>query len=252
LPCQRYHFSELTVLIGDEGGEGGQPLLAAREQIAGRQRVSQFWQTGHIAARQEGVAALLKIEALCSHPDGQPVGWIQAYPRGEGEVGTHAHEPPAPVRILQIKVILVHPSLYSRGGLGLSLSPIASRMRAGAPVLSGWPPLGWVGHPGSKALPTGCAGSRPRHLLEAPESEHPLGGAVLHPVLKRIGDFPQGPPGDPFSLPVGVKKTEHPLGLLEGLDQAMEQDAVEASIARIGCSPCDVRKRRSWEPPPVC
>ena len=49
-----------------------------------------------------------------------------------------------------------------------------------------------------------------------------MGGAVLHPVLKRIGDFPQGPPGDPFSLPVGVKKTEYPLGLLEGLDQAIE------------------------------
>ena len=78
----------LALLIGEEGGEGGQTLLTAREQIAGRKRVSQFWQTGHVAARQEGVAARLKIEALCSHPDGQPVGWIQAYPRGEGEVGT--------------------------------------------------------------------------------------------------------------------------------------------------------------------
>src|SRR6266542_4206841 len=61
----------------------------------------------------------------------------------------------------------------------------------------------------------------------------PFLGSVLHPVLKLIGDFRQGPLGHPFSFPVGVEKPEHALGLLEGLDQAVKQNAIKASIAEL-------------------
>ena len=182
----------LALLIGEEGGEGGQPLLTARGQVAGRKRVSQFLQTGSRCRTAGRRCCSVENRGLCSHPDGQPVGWIQAYPRGEGEVGTHAHEPPAPVRILQIRLYwFTHRCWYSRWGLGLSLSPIANRMRAGSPAFrmaTTW--LGWAS--GSRALSTCFPGSRPRHLLEAPESEHPIGRSGSSPSIETDRRFPSG------------------------------------------------------------
>src|SRR6266700_4065531 len=102
----------LTFFVGEEWSEGGQPLLAALQQILCRERVGQFLQARRIAALQEGVAALLKIDALFLHPNRQPVVLVEANPRGEREVGTHADEHPAPVWVIQVEVKLVHPTLF--------------------------------------------------------------------------------------------------------------------------------------------
>jgi hypothetical protein len=42
---------------------------------------------------------------------------------------------------------------------------------------------------------------------------------------------------DRIDPPVGVEKADHPLGLLKRLDQAVEQDTVEAAIAKADAVP---------------
>jgi len=61
----------------------------------------------------------------------------------------------------------------------------------------------------------------------------PFFRSVLQPVLELIGDFRQGPPGHSFSLSVGIKEPEHALGLLERLDQGVQQDSIKASIPKL-------------------
>src|SRR5580692_4461424 len=96
---------------------------------------------------------------------------VQAYPCGEWEIGTHANEHPAPVRIVQVKVELVHPAL-----LILQVRAVVAFVSNGnpAPALSGLPPLGWVWHPGSTVSRTCPADSRHLRHREVLESSHPI------------------------------------------------------------------------------
>src|SRR5207248_2994248 len=59
----------------------------------------------------------------------------------------------------------------------------------------------------------------------------PLFGPVLDPVLKPIGDAGEVGSCDSGALPVGIEETEDSLGLLEGLDEAIQQEPVEAPVA---------------------
>src|SRR2546422_1822823 len=61
----------------------------------------------------------------------------------------------------------------------------------------------------------------------------PFLGSVLQPILELIGDFRQGFPGDPFPFAVGIEETEHALGLLERLNQAVEQKPVETPVPKL-------------------
>jgi hypothetical protein len=61
-------------------------------------------QACRIAALQEGVAALLKIEALFLHPNRQPVVLVEAHPCRKWKIGAHADEHPAPVRVIQVEL----------------------------------------------------------------------------------------------------------------------------------------------------
>ena len=79
-----------TFSVSDEWGERCQPLLAALQQVLRGKRVGEFLQAGRIAALQKRVGALLKVDALLLHANRQPMVLVQADPRGEGKVGTHA------------------------------------------------------------------------------------------------------------------------------------------------------------------
>jgi hypothetical protein len=68
----------LALLIGEERGERCQPFLTALQQVLRGERVGEFLQAGRIAALQEGVGALLKIDALFPHPNRQPVVLVEA------------------------------------------------------------------------------------------------------------------------------------------------------------------------------
>ncbi len=59
--------SVLAFLVRNERGERGEPLLAALQQVLSSERVGEFLQACRIAALQECIGALLKIDALLPH-----------------------------------------------------------------------------------------------------------------------------------------------------------------------------------------
>jgi hypothetical protein len=61
----------------------------------------------------------------------------------------------------------------------------------------------------------------------------PFLGSVLQPILELIGDFRQGPPGNSFSLAIGVEEAQHRLGLLEGLNQSIQQEPIKTPIPEL-------------------
>ncbi len=65
----------------------------------------------------------------------------------------------------------------------------------------------------------------------------PFLGAVLHKVLELVGNTGQKLPGNPLSFTVGIEKPQHSLWLLERLDQSVQQDSIEASIAELNAIP---------------
>src|SRR5262249_12974302 len=62
------------------------------------------------------------------------------------------------------------------------------------------------------------------------EGDVPCLGSVLDPVMELIGDVAEGVPAHPLMIPVRVKEPDDPLGLLERLDEPIEQDAIEAPV----------------------
>ena len=50
----------------------------------------------------------------------------------------------------------------------------------------------------------------------------PFFGPILNPVAKLLGNIAQTLACDSLALTIGVEETDHPFGLLEGLDQAVE------------------------------
>jgi hypothetical protein len=49
----------------------------------------------------------------------------------------------------------------------------------------------------------------------------PFLSPVLHPILKLLGDIAQPVASDPLALAIGIKETDHSLGLLERLNQSV-------------------------------
>jgi hypothetical protein len=58
----------------------------------------------------------------------------------------------------------------------------------------------------------------------------PFFRAVFDPVLELTGDVTQKVSAHRVELAIGVKEPHHRLRLLEGLDQAVQENAVEAPI----------------------
>src|SRR6266496_1957394 len=58
-------------------------------------------------------------------------------------------------------------------------------------------------------------------------------GSVLQPILELIGDLRQGFPGDSFPLAIGVEEAQHTFGLLERLDQSVQQETVKTPIPEL-------------------
>jgi len=57
-------------------------------------------------------------------------------------------------------------------------------------------------------------------------------GSVLYPAVKLLADFTQHISANRILIAVGAEKADQSLGLLEGLNEAVEQDVVKAAIAK--------------------
>jgi hypothetical protein len=104
-----------------------------------------------------------------------------------------------PACVIQVEVELVPPTLLVlQVRAAPSLSPMATRMRPGSRALR-MATTGWVGHSGCIQEPI------PPTLVTVAIGRFenrsvPFFGSVLQPILKLIGDFRQGPAGDPLPL----------------------------------------------------
>ena len=54
---------------------------------------------------------MLEVDVLLAHAVGQPVMLIETDPGGERQIGTHAHEHPAPASVVDREVVLHDPAL---------------------------------------------------------------------------------------------------------------------------------------------
>src|SRR6476660_3471848 len=77
-----------------------------------------------------------------------------------------------------------------------------------------------------------------RHEVVTPSSGRvdngctPFLGTVLDPVVELLGDVTQTLAGDSLAAAISIEETNDSLGLLERLDQAVEQDAVKAAVVK--------------------
>jgi hypothetical protein len=59
----------------------------------------------------------------------------------------------------------------------------------------------------------------------------PFLATILHPVVELISDFPQYIPAYRVLISIGAEESDHPLGLLERLNEAVEQNPIKAAIS---------------------
>src|SRR5215469_11514100 len=183
-----------------------------------------------MGAFQESVRALTKVDAFFPHLDSQPVVLVQTNPGREGKVGAHAYKHRAPAFIVQIEIVLIHPALFElQEGVVFLLS--ADRDQD-----SGWLPRfeddrNLIGFTAPQIGPDEII--PPLFLGSIDDLHTPLLRAVLEPVLELIGNLGQHPAGDSQAFPIGIEEAEHALGLLEGLNQSVQQNPIEAPISEL-------------------
>ena len=54
---------------------------------------------------------------------------------------------------------------------------------------------------------------------------------MLHPIMELIGDLPQHIPAHRILIPIRAEETHDALGLLERLDEAVEENPIKAAIS---------------------
>jgi hypothetical protein len=215
-----------ALLVGEERGEAGEPLLPAARQILGPQRVGQLLKSCWVPAFQEGIAALLEADPRRPQLIGQPVMLVQADARGKGKVRAHAHEHPAPVAIVHVEVVLDDPALGE-----LQVPAVVLRVPDGDQ------------DPGRLAglqddddlVGLGAPEIRLHELISPARRRVENGGApplgtVRDPAVELIRDVAQDLSAHRVLMPVRAKEADHSFRLLEGLDEAIEQDAIKAAI----------------------
>ena len=96
---------------GKERREARQPFLAATQQIPRGERVGELLEAFGLGASDEGIGALLEVDALLTHAVGQPMMLIEADAGGERQVGTDADEHPSPLPVVDIEIVLDDPAV---------------------------------------------------------------------------------------------------------------------------------------------
>ncbi|MGO9061562.1 MAG: hypothetical protein ACLQU2_29935 [Candidatus Binataceae bacterium] len=237
----------VALLVGEERREGSQPLMGTSQQVSAGQGVGEFLQSLGIFTVQEGIGTLLKSDSFLPQAVGQPVMLIEVDPCREGEIGTKAHEHPSPAAVIDVKVVLLHPALsdLEMPAVFLFVSDRNHNTSGFAGLeddhylIRFGPPEVWFDEfvaPAARSL----------HDRSAP-----LLRPIRHPFLELVGDTAQDIPAYRVQLAVAAKETDHPLGLLKGLDQCVEQDAVKAPVAEPNAVLMMLKKGVHGTPPTV-
>src|SRR6516164_3050320 len=159
---------------------------------------------------------------------------IEADSRGKRKVGTHAYEHPAPARVPQVEVELVHPALLvlQRRAFVVLISDGHQNARR-FPCFEDrdhWVGFGMLEVCVQEPIPPALVTIALRRFENR---SAPFFAPVLQPILERVGDFRQGFPGYPLPCAVGIEETEHAFRLLERLNQAVKQQPVKTPIPEL-------------------
>src|SRR5215469_267787 len=215
-------------LLAEEGGECGEPLVSANGQIAAAQRIGQFLQALGILAVQEGVGTLAKLNSFLVQAIGQPMVLVEADASREGEVGTNPHEYPSPTAVVDVEIVLGDPALCD-----LKMPALIARVADGDHDAGGFACLKDHRHLVGLSMPeVGCDELIASATGSLDDRGAPLQRAVHDPVAELCGDIAQDIAADRVLSSIGAEETNHPFRLLERLDHSVEQDAVEAPVAK--------------------
>ena len=165
-----------------------------------------------MTAFEKSIGTLLKIDAFGTHAVSQPVVLIETNTRRKRQIGTDAHEHPAPVWVVNIKIVLHDPTL---GQLEVPtvFCPDGDHDAGRFPGFENDHQL--IGLSmlkiGSNKIITSILGRiQDRHA--------PFLATVLEPVLKLLGNIAQELASNPLTLAIGIKEADYSLGLLKRLD----------------------------------
>src|SRR5271166_1269251 len=145
----------------------------------------------------------------------------------KGEVGRDANEHSAPVAIVDIEVVLHDPALGQ-----LQVPAIVLLVPNGGQDACRFSRL----QDDDQLVGPSPAKVRLNKLIATTfggfqDGGTPFLGTILYPMVELISDLPQHIPAHWILIPISAEETHHPLGLLEGLDEAVEQNAVKAAIS---------------------
>jgi hypothetical protein len=170
---------------------------------------------------------LLEIDAPLAHAVGEPVMLIETDPRRERQVRAHAHEHPTPAQVVDIKVVLHDPAVSDLKMPAVRLS-VADR-RHDPRRLPGFENDDDLRF---RASEVGFDKFVSAALWCLDDRRIPSVALFLDPSLELFGRAAQHIAADRINPPVGVEKADNPFGLLKRLDQAIEQDTIEAAIPK--------------------
>src|SRR6516162_7708368 len=184
-----------------------------------------FWRRSGAEHRMKALA-LLEIDALLAHAVREPMMLIEADAGGERKVRTDAHEHSPPLPVIDVEVVLNDPAICD-----LQMPSVGFAVADRSHDAGGFPRLEdhhdvvgvrsfevWI----DKVVAAALRGFHNRDV--------PLCRPSLQPGLKLLGNAPQRIPAHRIKLPICVEEANDALGLLERLNQPIQQDAVKATI----------------------
>ncbi|MFQ5929007.1 MAG: hypothetical protein ACE5MK_04870 [Acidobacteriota bacterium] len=153
---------------------------------------------------------------------------IQANACREGKVRADSHEHPAPASVVQVEIVLLDPALLQLQMPAVFLLVADGDQDAGRFTgLQDDDHLIGLGSPEVRLdefIPPSVR--RGQHRCT------PLLGTVLHPVVILAGNIPQNIPADGIELAVVPKEPHHSFWLLEGLNETVQENAVQTAIVK--------------------
>src|SRR6202022_108262 len=180
-----------------------------------------------VRAAQEGVGGLLEIESFLPHAMGEPVMLVETDTGGKGEVGAEADKHPAPAAIVDVKVILHDPALRQ-----LQMPSVVLFVADGGQDACWFSCLQDDDH----LVRFGITKIGLDKVVASTFGSFQDGGVpflatMLPPVVELISDFSQHIPAHRVLISIGAEESDYPLGLLERLNDAVEQNPIKAAIS---------------------
>ena len=177
-------------------------------------------------AVDEGIGALLEVDALLTHLVCEPVMLIEADAGGERKVGTDADEHPSPLPIVDVEIVLDNPSVRDLQMPAVRLA-ITDRCHDACRLASlendhhgirARPFEVWI----DEVVAAAIRGVQNWNV--------PLRCPPFQPLLELLGDAAQRVAADRVQLPIRVEEANNALWLLERLNQPVQQKPIKASI----------------------